>query len=308
MRISCLFIIITSSFLISCNSKPENETVNVIPVTASNPKSIEFYRTARINYFNQEFVEAKSNFLTALRLDPNFILANLEINESNTLVKKSLVEKARNHIDNGNDYEKLYLSFLDSNNKMEKRKIASEIIQKYPNFTEGYELHIQTYNTGQERNQGIEILEELINKFPNSPQIFFQYIRFKYSGSENSLILKNDLKFYNEFLELSVIVLDKFPTSLRILNLLGQIFRLSINFDDDTRFDKALSYYQKAKDIVNQTGSSQKIQLSRNIGRTYLSNGKLSEALPYFIESIKLSDNSTQKITSYFDLFFSLFI
>ena len=303
MRILYIFSVILSSFFISCNSKPDNEIINRIPVTASNPKAIEFYRNARNNIFNQEYVEAKNNYLAALRLDPNFIMANLQINETNAIVKSSFAEKARNQIDNGNDYEKLYLSFLDSNNKMDRRKIANEIIQKYPNSTEGFELLIETYSTGQERDQGVEILEELINKFPYSADIFFQYIRFKYTSSSNSINLKKDLKFFNEFVEFSKFVSDKFPNSLRLINQIGQGFRNSINFNDNTRFDKAISYYQKAQDIVNRTGSSQKISLNRNFGRTYLSNGMLEKALPYFTEAIKLSDNSSQKIASYFDLF-----
>ena len=277
MKATHLFVIV-SSLLISCTSSKEKESIKFIPVTSNNPKAIEFYRNARNNFFNQEYVEAKNNYLAALRLDPNFIMANLQINESNALVKSSFAEKARNQIDNGNDYEKLYLSFLDSNNKMDSRKIANEIIQKYPNSTEGFELLIETYSTGQERDQGIEILEELINKFPNSAEIFFQYIRFKYTGSSNSIILKKDLKLFNEFVEFSKFVSDKFPNSLRLINLIGQVFRNSINFSDNTRFDKAIFYYQKAQDIVNRT-------------------------LPYFTEAIKLSDNSSQKIASYFDLF-----
>ena len=302
MRATYFFVILSSLF-ISCTSSKGEESINFIPVTSNNPKAIEFYRNARNNFFNQEYVEAKNNYLSALRLDPNFIMANLQINESNALVKRGLVEKARDQIDNGNDYEKLYLSYLDSDSRIEKRKIANEIIKKYPNYIEGFELLIETYYNNQERGQGTEILEELINKFPNSERIFFQYIRFKYSGSLNSIILKKDLKFYNDFLKISNIVSDKFSNSLRILNLLGQVFRQSINFEDNTRFDKAISYYQKAQDIVNRTGSSQKIGLNRNIGRTYLSNGKLEEALPYYLEAIKLSDNSSSKINSYFDLF-----
>ena len=128
MKATHLFVIV-SSLLISCTSSKEKESIKFIPVTSNNPKAIEFYRNARNNFFNQEYVEAKNNYLAALRLDPNFIMANLQINESNALVKSSFAEKARNQIDNGNDYEKLYLSFLDSNNKMDSRKIANEIIQ-----------------------------------------------------------------------------------------------------------------------------------------------------------------------------------
>lgn len=290
-------------FTLSCNSVVNNQTADKsIPVTSSNPKAIEFYRKAQDNLFNQEFSESKSNFLNALRLDPNFILANLQINESNSLVRLNFIEKARNQIEKGNDYEKLYLNFIDTNDKEEKRKIANNIIQKYPNYVEGYLLLIQTFNNNQEREKGVKKLEELIKKFPNNAQIYYQYIRFKYSGNQNTIALKRDVNFYNEFLDFSDIVYNKFPNSLRILSQLGQIFRNSINFDDATRPEKALSFYQKAQEIVNETGSSQKIQLTRNIGRTYLSFGNLDDALPYFNEAIKLSNNSGQKVESYFDL------
>ena len=80
----CIFLIFA---LTSCSENiNEKKVVNYdsyIDVTSTNPKAIEFYRKAKLHIIDQEYIEAKESYLSALRLDPNMFMSLLEINESN---------------------------------------------------------------------------------------------------------------------------------------------------------------------------------------------------------------------------------
>ena len=125
-------------FSCSDREKKQESALQPIEIKSSNPKAIEFYRDAKIKLFNGEVIEAKQGFLTALRLDPNFFMANTDINEDNIKLKQSFTNKARNSVQKANEFEKLYFSYKTSPSRFEKRKIAQQIIEKYPNNYEGY--------------------------------------------------------------------------------------------------------------------------------------------------------------------------
>ncbi|MBH46348.1 MAG: hypothetical protein CMC93_07010, partial [Flavobacteriaceae bacterium] len=95
----------------SCAKKQENsETKNHnIPLSSNNPKAITFFRAAENHKFNQEYIEAKEDYRSALRLDPNMILALTEINEDNINVALEYRRKAVRNFKNSNEFEKLFV-------------------------------------------------------------------------------------------------------------------------------------------------------------------------------------------------------
>ena len=134
--------------IISCSDQEIKQKLFVQPIEIQykNPKALEFYRDARIKLFNGEEIEAKQGFLSALRLNPNFFMANIDINEDNIKLKQSFTNKAKISIQKANDFEKLYFRYKTTSSRIQKRKIAQEIIEKYPDNYEGYIMEGLTYS------------------------------------------------------------------------------------------------------------------------------------------------------------------
>ena len=75
-----LLVILSTSCSESTNQKKEvQDNPHHIEITSKNPKAIEFYRQAKLYEFNQEYLEARESYRSALRLDPNMVMALIGI-------------------------------------------------------------------------------------------------------------------------------------------------------------------------------------------------------------------------------------
>ena len=89
--------------IISCS-----KTVDVpLPITSANEKALELYNRGYNHSIQSEWLEAKNLFEEALRLDPDFILANLYVPETDPNKRKNYRDHAIANKNNGNEAEKL---------------------------------------------------------------------------------------------------------------------------------------------------------------------------------------------------------
>ena len=70
-----LIVAITSFFINSCSEEKINE--NQLPLSTTNIEAINFFNQGQIHDQNFEFIEAKEDYLSAIELDPNFVLARI---------------------------------------------------------------------------------------------------------------------------------------------------------------------------------------------------------------------------------------
>ena len=90
-------------WIISCS-----KTVDVaLPITSSNEKALELYNQGYNHFTQNEGLEAKNLFEQALSLDPDFILANLYVPETDPNKRKNYRDRAIANKNNGNEAEKL---------------------------------------------------------------------------------------------------------------------------------------------------------------------------------------------------------
>ena len=106
-----LLIILSTSCSESKNQKKETYQNHQIEITSKNPKAIEFFRKGEKQKLNNELRESKESFLSALRLDPNMVMALIEIPESNVVLRSQYRKKAAKNIINANDFEKIYFAW-----------------------------------------------------------------------------------------------------------------------------------------------------------------------------------------------------
>ena len=291
-------------FSCSDREKKQESALQPIEIKSSNPKAIEFYRDARIKLFNGENIEAKQGFLTALRLDPNFFMANTDINEDNIKLKQSFTNKARNSVQKANEFEKLYFSYKTTPSRFEKRKIAQQIIEKYPNNYEGYIMKGLThYWWSTDTEEAQNLFKKAIELDPNNLSANFNYVEYKYNGAPTAFSLRNDIEFYESFNNDASDLIDKFPNNIRVLSRMALIYRNSMIDEDQSRYEKSLELYKKALDIANQSGSSVKVDITRGIGDLYVMSGQNSNGINSIKLAIDISQDNKQNISNNFALF-----
>ena len=299
------FCIIVFAMFFSCSDqeKKQESALQPIEIKSSNPKAIEFYRDAKIKLFNGEEIEAKQGFLSALRLDPNFFMANTDINEDNIKLKQSFTNKARNSVLKANEFEKLYFKYKTTPSRFEKRKIAQQIIEKYPNNYEGYIMKGLTHSWWEvDTEEAQNLFKKAIEIDPNNLSANFNIVEYKYNGAQTAFSLRNDIEFYESFNNDASNLIDKFPNNIRVLSTMALIYRNSMIDEDQSRYEKSLDLYKRALEIANESGSSVKAKITRDIGDLYVMSGQKSEGVTSIKQAIDISQDNSQNILNNFAL------
>lgn len=308
------FSALLMGIFLSCseNTNQKEEDLNDSPhieISSNNPKAIEFFRKGEEQRLNSEIRESKESFLSALRLDPNMIMALIEIPESNLVLRSQYRKKAAKNIVNANDFEKIYFAWdtLPNNNsgREKRQELSKKVIELYPDKIDGYLMLGLSYNPYNEKESidGIKSFEKVLEIHPDNVIANFQIIRYNFGGTQNALKLKNDDDFFKSFDMLAKSTIDKLPNSLRANLYIGNIYRNSYNFDDEYRIEMAKKLYDNCLEIVNLTGSSAKINVIYQLARLNLQMGKIEEALVMYRSAIDLAEGNMQKILANFRMF-----
>ena len=72
--------------------------------------------------------------------------------------------------------------------------------------------------------------------------------------------------------------------------------------EDQSRYEKSLDLYKRALDIANESGSSVKVKITRDIGDLYVMSGQNSEGVASIKQAIDISQDNNQNILNNFAL------
>ena len=306
----CIFLIFA---LTSCSENiNEKKVVNYdsyIDVTSTNPKAIEFYRKAKLHIIDQEYIEAKESYLSALRLDPNMFMSLLEINESNGALSAIYKKKAFENIDKANEFEKISYEYdklpTNSSGRKKKQELSKKIIEIYPEKIDGYLMLGLSFSSSNDKSaaEALKSFEKALEIDPDNIEVRLHILRYNYGGSSRAYRLKTDVEFFNSFDVMAKSLLSKYPRSLRIKSSTAAIYRTAYNFSDEKRIEMSKKLYDDCLEIVNSTGSSYKISLLNGVAKLNLQMGNTDEAYNLYQSNIDLSSTNSQKINSYFRFF-----
>ena len=299
--------------LTSCSENINEQKVvsynTLINVTSTNPKAIEFYRKAKLHLIDNEYIEAKESYLSALRLDPNMFMSLLEINESNGVLARNYKRKAAENLERANEFEKIFyeydkLSFNPSDRK-KKQELSKKIIEIYPDKVDGYLMLGLSFSPSNDESaaEAIKSFEKALEIDPENIEVRYQVMRYTYGGSNRAYKLKTDIEFFDSFDVMAKSLISKFPRSLRIKSSTAAIYRNAYNFSDEKRIEMSKKLYDDCLEIVNSNGSSFKINLLNNVAKLNLQMGNTDEAYNLYQSNIDLSTTNYQIINSYFRFF-----
>lgn len=302
-------LLFTTSCAENINKQKVVNDNTLINVTSTNPKAIEFYRKAKLHILDQEYIEAKESYLSALRLDPKMFMSLLEINESNGVLARNYKIKAAENLDKANEFEKFFyeydkLSFSPSDRKI-KQELSKKIIEIYPDKVDGYLMLGLSFNSSNDQTsaEALKSFEKALEIDPENIEVRHQVLRYIYAGSNRAYRLKTDKEFFNSFDVMAKSLISKFPRSLRIKSSTANIYRNAYNFSDEKRIEMSKKLFDDCLEIVNSTGSSFKINLLNNIAKLNLQMANTDEAYNLYQSNIDLSTTNTEKINSYFRFF-----
>ena len=127
-KLILLTLISTISF-ISCSENSENTSDKPYKLSIKNEKAYELYKSAKLKSQRGDYVGSKQDFEACLRIDPNFIIACLDINETNIEKKNQYLKRAFDNYNNATETEKIFID-LERENQDEKRQKAQLIVGK----------------------------------------------------------------------------------------------------------------------------------------------------------------------------------
>ena len=112
-----------------------------LPITSASQKAVDFYSAAFVHQGQGEGIEARNNFYSALRVDPNFVLANLYVNEPDPQQRRKYRQTAVDNKDSASDAERIQVEMWQAGRdgkSSERLDLAKELVKKYPNSSESH--------------------------------------------------------------------------------------------------------------------------------------------------------------------------
>lgn len=144
---------------------------------------------------NVEFEQAYSDFSAALKLDPDFTVALVFMNNLNRgETRKAFAERALKSAANKTEGEKLFASLVDEKNTQETRRdIWAKLHSMFPDGEMLGHFYVQTRATPEER---FTAAQDYIKRFPNQAAMYntigYYYMQDK---KDNELAKKNLEKY-----------------------------------------------------------------------------------------------------------------
>ena len=104
-------VLLTTILILTACSSVKDEP---LPITSASEKAVEFYKKG-VNHWEQgEGLEARNSFYSALRVDPNIILANLFVGEPDPQQRRRYRQTAVDNKGNGSDAERILVEMWEA--------------------------------------------------------------------------------------------------------------------------------------------------------------------------------------------------
>ncbi len=225
-----------------------------LPITSSNENALAFFNKA-VNHFTQgEWREGRDNFQSAIRIEPNFVMANLWGWSDDPVQTRKYREVAVANKDKVSDAERIRVEMWMAQRDGESTKkldLAKELVAKYPNSSEAYVELGNVYKEQYMLDEAIDSFEKALKINPDSFQAYGELVQLHVVTGNNIMLPKEKqskdmaVKYAEELIRIR----PKAPFAHQV--------RANIE-RQNSNFEKADELYQKLIDICNETGSTAK--------------------------------------------------
>ena len=284
-------------FLITCTNIEDTSSSPKIPISAKNQTAIEFYMKAELKKSRGDIVSAISDYKTALRIEPTFFMAAINIPISDKFLKTNYIKNATAVIENLTPSERLIFEIFNSQSIEKKRKFGEKLVELNPNSSEAKFIlaSLYTIGFGYIEKKGLEILNDIIEsdpKFYNAHRSIFnsQYSRFDWRKQKEIAKNKDSLSLLETRID-NLISLDTLNPA--IYRQFGDVYR---GIDPN----KTKEFYLKGLDICNSQGNSFRSELILSVAYANFLLGKEGQMFEYLQEAIDVEFEPFLKIKRIF--------
>jgi tetratricopeptide (TPR) repeat protein len=275
-----LFMI--SLFFLSACSSVKDES---LPITSSSQKATDFYKIAVKHWGQGEGLEARNNFYSALRVDPNFVLANLYVNEPDPQQRRKYRQAAVDNKSSASEAERIQVEMWEAGRdgkSSEKLQLAKDLVNKYPNSSEAHlELGIVYTNRF--------MFDEAIGSFKAATKLNPDQFDAWRELAQHHVVVGNNNMLPKER-QSKELVIKYTEEMIRSRPKAPNAYQYRANIERQySNFEGAKPLYQKMVDVVNETGSSAKSTALLISGHNLLFNGEFDEGIKMYDEAIAIA-------------------
>ena len=277
-------LLLTTALVLSACSSVKDVP---LPFASTNEKATEFFNKAGYHFDQGEWQEARDNFQSALRVDPNFIMANIWGWSEDPVQTRKYRETAIANKENANDAEKIMIEMLEArrNGKASERlELAKELVNKYSSSSEAHVILGNVYTSQDNLDKAIESYENALKVNPDNYNAWKELAKHHIVVGNNNMLPKDKqdkskaVKYAEEMLRIR----PKAPNAHQ--------FRANIE-RQHSNFDEANKLYQKMVDVCNETGSTAKSTALIISAHNLLFSGQLNNSMTRYDEAIAISES-----------------
>ena len=258
-----------------------------LPFASTNEKATEFFNQAVYHIDQGEWREGRDNFQSALRVDPNFIMANMWGWSEDPVQTRKYRETAIASKENANDAEKIMIGMLEAGQKgkaSERLELAKELVNKYSSSSEAHVTLGNVFTEQDNIDKAIESYENALKVNPDNYNAWKQLARHHIVIGNNNMLPKDrqDKSKAVKYAEEMLRIRPKAPNAHQ--------YRANIE-RQHSNFDEANKLYQKMVDVCNETGSTAKSTALIISAHNLLFSGQLNTSMTRYDEAIAISES-----------------
>ncbi len=128
-------------FIFSCFYACSTSSDVPLPITTANEEALELYNTGWYHWGDHDAVKQSEYMKQALKIDPDFILANLYVVENDPNKRKSFRDKAIQNKNNGSEAEKLLVDMFIAGREgrtQDRIRLGKKLIEKYSTSSQAH--------------------------------------------------------------------------------------------------------------------------------------------------------------------------
>ena len=268
-------------FLTACSSVEDVP----LPITSKSEKAVEFYKKGKYLQQQGEGFEGSTNYEAALRIDSDFVLANLSVFVEDPVQRRKYRDAAVANKDNVSDAERLMVEMWIAGRDGDPSKrleLAQKLVEMYPKSSESYVALGNVYVEQFSFDEAISSFEKAIDINPDSWRGYYGLVaRHVVLGGNN--MLPQDQRDESKAIKYSEELIRIRPNSPRAYQIRANIERNKSNFEEANKL------YQKMIDVCNENGSLLKTTALLISGHNLMFSGDTQKAMENYDEGIAIA-------------------
>ncbi|SVA89528.1 uncharacterized protein METZ01_LOCUS142382 [marine metagenome] len=278
-------------FIFSCFYACSTSSDVPLPITTANEEALELYNTGWYHWGDHDAVKQSEYMKQALKIDPDFILANLYVVENDPNKRKSFRDKAIQNKNNGSEAEKLLVDMFIAGREgrtQDRIRLGKKLIEKYPTSSQAHVTLGDAHNVALEFSLAAENYKKAVKINPNNVNALWRLASQHINVYTNQILLpenKQDKKLGIKYVDKMISLRPEAAVGYQIR---GNVDRANSNFESAKEwYDKAL----EKRRVTDRPASG----LLGVIAHNLVFNGEFNLAQEYYDQGIAEGSTGNSK-------------